>query len=193
MNMEEMGRTLIRLRSVLPQWAPKEIDRDLVNVWINVLKDYSDNEIRSAFLRASETLTSWPVPATIKRLCEGCNKTDDENGQEIASRIEGAVGKLGYCYESDPDRIKAAEDRLRSIIGDMGMEVVKLVGGWNKICRSLDDESALVSARKQWRELATSVSKNFFTKGENLPPALPEKKNPVLQEALRIAIGGSQK
>lgn len=178
MNADEMGRSLMRLKSVLPQWAPKEIDRDLCLIWLNVLKDYSDQQIKDAFLKAASDLTEWPAPATIKRICLGSNKTDEENGQEIASRIEGAIIKFGY---NSPERAK-------EFVGELGWQAVLQCGGWVHVCEVKSDE--LPSSRKQWREVATLVSKNFFTLGANLPPALPEAKNPVLQAALKLAIGG---
>lgn len=180
MNAEEMGRSLTRLKSVLTQWAPKEIDRDLCMIWLNVLKDFTDQQIRDAFLKAATDLTEWPAPATIKRLCLGCNKSDEEIGQDIASRIEGAIYKFGYT----------SPERAKEYIGDLGWHVVEQFGGWPRICEIETDQ--LPSSRKQWRELAAIVAKNFYTKGDNLPPSLPEKKNPILAAALRIALGSSE-
>lgn len=190
MTAEEIGRSLTRLKMVLTQWAPKEIDRDLCLIWLNVLKDYSDQQIRDAFLKAATELTEWPAPATIKRLCQGCNKTDEENGQEIASRIEGAICSVGSNrYAVCPEETESHRQKLLARVGEMGLEVIRQCGGWNHVC-GMNSYSELVSARKQWREIATIVSKNYFTNGGNLPPALPEKKNPVLQAALKLAIGG---
>lgn len=179
MNVEDIGRSLTRLKMVLTQWAPKEIDRDLCLIWLNVLKDFSDQQIKDAFLKAATELTDWPAPATIKRLCQGCNKTDEEIGQEIASRIEGAIYKFGY----------SSADKAKEFIGELGWKVVLQCGGWVTICEVETDQ--LPSSRKQWRELAAIVSKNYYTSGDNLPPGLPEKKNPVLAAALKLAIGGT--
>jgi hypothetical protein len=180
MTADDIGRSLTRLKMVLTQWAPKEIDRDLCLIWLNVLKDFTDQQIKDAFLKAATELTEWPAPATIKRLCQGCNKTDEENGQEIASRIEGAIIKYGY----------SSIDKARQFIGELGWHVVTQCGGWVSVCEVETDQ--LPSSRKQWRDLATIVSKNFFTNGDNLPPGLPERRNPVLAAALKLAIGGGE-
>lgn len=184
-----MGRSLTRLKSTLTMWAPKEVDRDLCVIWLNVLKDFTDQQIRDAFLKAASDLTEWPAPATVKRLILGSNKTDEEIGQEVASRIEGAIVKIGFFYDSDYERIKLREKSLVAEIGEIGFEVVRQCGGWNHIC-TIETEQ-LISMRKQWRDIATIVAKNFFTSGTNLPTGLPsnEKKNTVLSAAIKLALG----
>lgn len=192
MNVQEMGRALTAMKSTLTQWAPKEITPEICNAWLMVLADYSDAQISAAFRTALSELTEFPAPATIKRLCQGSNRTDEEIGQEVASRIEGALSRVGsYVIESEPDRRQAKTSELHGIVGDIGMEVIRMTGGWEKLCAMETKE--LIAYRKQWRELATVVSKNFFSSGANLPPALPSsgerQQHPALQAALKLAVG----
>lgn len=172
-----MGRCLMRLKLVLTQWAPKEIDRDVCVIWLNVLKDFTDTQIKEAFLKAASELTEFPAPATLKRMCQGTNKTDDQIGQEISSLIEGAILKFGY---TNPILAK-------HFIGEMGWKVVNQCGGWQSICDVKTDE--LPSARKRWREFASIVAKNHFTNpAENLHIGLPKKSNPALAEVVNIGL-----
>lgn len=181
MTAEEMGKRLTWLAATLTKWAPKEINRDLCLIWLNVLDDFTDQEINEAFVRASAELTEWPPPAAIIRFCRGIDKTDEEIGQEVSSRIEGAITRFGY---SNPERAK-------EFIGNIGWEVVRQCGGWSRLCEIEYD--CLPSTRKQWRDIGAIVSKNYFFTGKNLPPSLPKPvKRPLdLVGALKIAIGGS--
>ena len=96
MNQNQMARLLTGLKLALPQWAPSEINTELSNVWLIALNDFDDRTIKKAMIEAMQNLTSWPAPATIKRLCLGTNQTDEQIGSEIASRIEGAISRFGY-------------------------------------------------------------------------------------------------
>lgn len=177
MELEAMGKLLSTMRGALPKWAPKEIDKDLCAIWTGVLKDYSDEEIKGALGNAISTLNEWPTPSMIKRLCQGTSRTDEEIGQEVSSRIEGAISKFGYT----------SPDKAKEYVGEIGWVVVQQCGGWESICEV--DYDQLPSSRKQWRDIGTIVSKNFFTKGENTPQRLPERKDAPLRQAIDIISG----
>ena len=61
----EMAKILSLTKQVLPRYAPKEIPDHLIDAWILILEDYSDQEIRSAFNIAGKTLDRWPLPLQI--------------------------------------------------------------------------------------------------------------------------------
>ena len=177
MIVVEMEKILDAVKVMLPKYSPKEVNRDLANAWINVLKDYSDIEIKSAFGKAVTSLSQFPVPADIKRLCQGTFQTDEQIGEEIAGRIDGAIRSFG---EYSPERAKL-------VIGELGWRVVLQYGGWVNICSHLENE--MPSARKMWRDSATTLSKKLHIKGEDFPPAIPEFRSPALSEALKLACG----
>jgi hypothetical protein len=177
MVVVEMERILLATKAMLPKYSPKEVNRDLANAWISVLKDYSDIEIKSAFGKALTSLTEFPVPVDIKRLCQGTFQDDEEIGEEIAGRIIGAIGTHGY---TNPERAKAA-------IGELGWKVVTQFGGWTSVCETTFDQ--MISSRKMWRDSATILSKKLHLKGEDFPPALPEFRSPVLSSALKLVCG----
>ncbi len=150
----------------------------MCKIWIGCLKDYSDQEITMAFSEAASSLTSWPAPEQIKRLCmTGELKSDEEIGQEISSRLESAISRFGYT----------SPDSAKEYLGQLGWKLVENLGGWVRVC-SIDSNDELPSLRKLWRENAALLSKNYYSKGNNLPPALPSpKQNNFLLEALKIA------
>jgi hypothetical protein len=176
MLLKEMGEILTATKYVLTEWAPKEIDNILARIWIDQLKEFSDGEIRHAFDLAIGSLKKWPTIADIKRLCEGSNLSDEEVGQEVAARIQGAISKFGW------NNFKMAEE----FIGPIGWAVIQQSGGWSRICEQESDN--IMSDRKAWRDAAVIVVKKNRLPGGDLPPSLPQKKNP----ALRLAMGGKE-
>jgi len=179
MNLDQMIGILRTTKEVLPQWSPPEITRSLANVFVQVLADHTDDEIQKAFGLAVGTLTEWPAPATIKRLCLGTDQNDEELAADIAGRIWGAIVDCGR-----PNAI-AAQKR----IGELGWEVVKQNGGWFSICEGATFKNQ-PSLMKQWRETAMSLSKRFHNRGYDLPPALPfGDRSDALKRALSIARG----
>lgn len=176
MTEENMFKILSGLKKVLPQWSPQEITRDLVNIWITVLADFSDADIQMAFRNAVATLTEWPAPATIKRLCQGTSRDDKQIGEEVATRIESAVSKYGYTNPNS----------ARDFIGDLGWEVVLQCGGWIQVC-NINSYDELPSLRKKWRDCGATVSANYYERGENVPPRLPSNvQNGHLKAALQL-------
>lgn len=177
MRIEEMGRMLSAMKLALPRWAPSEVTPELCNLWMGVLKDYSTEEISMALGKAISTLTEFPAPATLKRLCQGSFLSDEETGEAISGRIESAIRRFGY----------ASPERAEPYIGPLGWKVVLQYGGWVSVCEIETDE--LLSARKMWRDSAKILARTLHIKGEDLPPQLPENRHPSLKEALQIACG----
>lgn len=176
MTYQEMARCLMRLKLVLTQWAPKEIDQDVSVIWLNVLKDFTDTQIKEAFLKAASELTEFPSPATIKRICQGSNKNDDDHGIEIAARIEGAISHFGYTNW----------ELAKPFLGELGCKVVSICGGWLSLCNVSTDE--LPSARKRWREYASIAARNHFNNTDQNLTIGPQKSNPALSEVVNIAL-----
>lgn len=186
MELKELGMMLETMRTILPKWAPREIDQTLCSVWLNILKEFPDEVIKKALIDGMSSLTEWPTPATIKRLCEGSNKTDEEIGQDIATRIEWAMTSVGPGrYESTDEGRERHNTRLMEKVGEIGMEVIRQCGGWQHICDIEYDQ--LPASRKQWRDIGAIISKNFFSKGENRPQGLPAKHGMLIKEAMKIA------
>ena len=172
MLLKEMGELLLATKYVLTEWAPSKIDMVISKIWIDQLKDFSDDEIRHAFNTAIGSLKKWPTIVEIKRLCEGTNISDEEIGQEVAARIQGAISSCGW------NNFKAAEE----FIGPIGWAVVQQSGGWARICEQESDN--IMSDRKAWRDSAVIVVKKSRMPNGDLPPSLPTKRNPALELAM---------
>ncbi len=163
MTLDQMMLILRTTKEALPQWSPPEITRGLCNVFVQVLADHTDDEIQKAFGLAVKTLTEWPAPATVKRLCQGTIKDDKEIGDEIAGRIWACLGKFGHSLPGG----------AQQFMGPIGWEVVQRNGGWYTLCETatFDQQPSLMKA---WREAAMSISKNQHALGYDPPPGLPQ-------------------
>ena len=175
MTREEMAGLLTALKLAVPRWAPPEINHELAGIYLGALQDFDGITIAKAISRAMQNLTEWPPPAKLKRMCQGTDQDDTEIGSEVASRIEGAISTCGHT----------GWDRAKEKIGEIGVRVVDVCGGWQEICNVSYDQ--LPSARKNWRDLATQLSRKLYNDNRVEAPALP--KSNQLQDALRIAQG----
>lgn len=186
-----MGTILSSLRLILPKYAPSEIPLSVCTLWCDAVEEFSDEIIYKAFKHASQNLTEFPTPATIKRLCLGSSQTYEEIAQETAVKIEAAISRIGSNrYDINKDSIERHNAKLKEAVGDIGMEVIRLMGGWNIVCEV--DYDGLISLRKQLRDLSNVVCKRKFLSGfqtHELPSGKQNSK--ALQEAINIACGGN--
>lgn len=165
MTADMMLKMLKTLKVSLPEWSPPEIDRELAAIFMSILADFTDDQIKTGFRLAMSSLTKWPAPAIIKRYCQGTTKTDKELGDEIANQIWAAIEKYG---SSSP---KNAEH----FIGKIGWAVVQGFGGWWSLCEhsTYPQQASLLKA---WREAAVGIVKNHQVQSIDLSLGLPPKK-----------------
>jgi hypothetical protein len=187
MDKREFMELMLGMSLALKKWAPDFTDQATLRAWYQMLGDIEPEKLRMACKKAILTLDEFPSIAKIIRITKGTNLSDEEIGQDIASRIEGAVSSIGHClYESTEEGKARHHKRLLDKVGPIGMEVIRMAGGWNHICGAETDE--LMSLRKQWRELATVVSKRLHASGENKAPELPEGSRVEKPKALQAAL-----
>jgi hypothetical protein len=145
------------------KYSPPEITKAHAVVYQRGLKDFSDEEIKEACLYVMTNEKEFPSVARIKEICLGQTKSVKEVGQDVATLIEKNISSWGSWW---PDHAKKS-------MGDLAWEVVQRCGGWNFVCDiSLDQ---LPSCKKQWREVAESLSKGYITNGHNKPPQIPRR------------------
>jgi len=149
------------------------------DTWWGMFKDLPLDGFVHACKATLEREEWFPSPARLKRFTMEIYESDVDIGVDIAARIEKAIGSYGY------NNATAAE----KYIGDIGWQVVDSLGGWVRVC---DVNTAdLASARKQWRDVATIVSRRLITTGSNNPVAIPSaSKSPALDAAFKLIDGG---
>lgn len=147
-----MYRILETTRQVLPLRAPKTEDLDfkLASIWSQALSSYSDEIVKKAFALAIKTMEHFPVIKDIIGICDGRHQSSEDDGRELAARIEGAITKFGSYNFKD----------AKEYLGPIAWEVVTLNGGWQEVCNVTYDN--IPSALKKWRELGTLLSKKYI-------------------------------
>lgn len=81
----------------------------------------------------------------------------------VASLIAGAVARKGYTCKPDA---------LLEAIGPLGVEVVRISGGWSMICAELTPEN-MTTYKAQWRREALAILNRRKAGYEGLP-GLPD-------------------
>jgi hypothetical protein len=120
----------------------------------------------------------FPLPSALIALVKPV-ETELDLGNDVASRIIGAVSKFGSY--------RGAE--ARAYIGETGWECVKRFGGWVTICSELTDDTK-TSIFAQLRGLAQTVAK----KGANgTLDVAPDFKKEIGTEQVKALIAGFTK
>ncbi len=91
---------------------------------------------------------------------------------DVASRIMSAVPKFGSGRYQSGDGLKELHAKVKEHIGELGWEVVKVMGGWFRVCEQLEDTDT-GTFRAQVRELAESTYRRAEAGLLNQLPALP--------------------
>lgn len=115
-------------------------------------------------------------------------KVDDEGeASYVASLIAGAVARKGY---------RCPPDVLEQTIGALGMEVVRVGGGWGRICEELTPDNT-PAYKAQWRREALAILQRrragYGADGPALPEALVKKlpeDTRLLLESVATKLGG---
>lgn len=175
---DEFSKFAFSLAALLPRYAPNFRDREVLDAWYTQLGSHSISELREAFLTATRAFDEFPSVAKLRRVIErGSTSSDDQMGQDIATRIETAIGRFGSYHPREAE----------TYIGHFGWEVVSQLGGWSRVCETTYDQ--LMSARKQWRELAAIVSQKATIGAVDAVPRLPTRSDHPLRRALDVATG----
>lgn len=162
MEKQEFVLVMNDLARSVRKYAPDFTDRENLAAWYTPLKDIPSDRLIEACNFAKSNLDEFPSIAWIIRKCKGTTRSDREIGQEISTRIEGAISKFGWTNPKG----------AREYMGPLAWEVVQQLGGWSVTTDTLNDHMAQM--RKTWREIGEVVSKNFHESGFNYPTALPE-------------------
>lgn len=166
----EFAIFMSRLAKGLPRFAPKLDDNELLNVWFDALGHLSSVELTTVYKKALSTLDQFP---SIRELLEisGAQSAED-SGREVAERIFAGLGKFGDL-NGPSGEIKWSE-KIAPFIGPIGVEVVKLQGGWNYLCSNVYSEQA-PTWKAQWRGLAETLARKGSLgespQWDSLPPS----------------------
>jgi hypothetical protein len=158
---ELFSKFIRALSKTLHKWSPDFSDQEIVEIWYESFKDYTEDDLKRAFILSRENLEEFPSIKKLKYLIETGMANEQEIADDVSARIEHAIGAYGYTNPGEAQKY----------IGEIGWTVIDQLGGWNNACEVLIND--LPSARRQWRELAKVVNVKKRTGTLDQAPKLP--------------------
>jgi hypothetical protein len=181
----EFSQFLFRLAKAIPRFAPDLNDRDLFTIWYAEFGKLTTAELSTAFQTAVRKFSTFPSIAELMATIGKAEQSEQDKAREVAERILGAMSKFGQTNGSGESARKKAQ-QIDDYIGPIGVEVVKMAGGWNNVCEMTDNDN-LATMKAQWRGLAESIARRGV-KSIDTPPdfaALPAEAK-ALVEGMRL-------
>lgn len=161
----------------------QELRDEVVQMYASDLADLQYDQVVTAInnLRRDPATRSFPLPASIRARVEA--KESPQDAARLASaEIWKAIGRCGW---PNPER-------ARAMIGDLGWEVVKHMGGWAQVCQDANEDSNLLP---RMRDIAESIHRRASAGKLNEKISLPEPDSTKVQklvgDTLRQLPGGS--
>lgn len=149
---------------------------NVVNLYAQAVERYGYGRAADALVRLAVNCRPGHGFPTIKELLAEIDPktygdTDPEGEASlVASLIAGAVARKGY---------RCPPDVLEQTIGSLGMEVVRISGGWARICDELTPDNT-TSYKAQWRREALAIIQRRKAGYGSLPPSLPSNETKKL-------------
>lgn len=127
-----MKSEIMKLLFGLGEYYDKKLTPEQLEMYSHDLAHLTPDELRFAILkyRSDGRNERFPLPAKLLEIVKP-TETELDLGQEVASKVIGAVSKFGSY--------RGAE--ARTWIGEIGWECVKRMGGWVTICAELTEEN----------------------------------------------------
>lgn len=147
----------------LAEFFGQKLSENQVRMYFQVLADVPLDALKKAAIEITHdpSIQRFPLPAVIRAKYMPSDSIEGQ-ARESAARIIGAVGKFGYTNA----------DKAQAYIGSLGWEAVKLFGGWDRLCQTVD-QGNIPTLTAQFRELCTSVGRRAKLGIINRPPELP--------------------
>lgn len=152
----------------------RTLTKPVVDMMLDAVSDLEELTVMETLRKWAATESRFPLPADLRnKIIPAIN--DADTAQHVSNLILSSIPRFGYVNP----------DAARKHIGELGWEVVRLMGGWQQICENTncDNETTL---RAQMRGLAETVSKKAKRGDLHIAPALPSPE----QSALRLSLKG---
>lgn len=164
MNEIDFGR-LKKLLIATTAYYGIEINNDVLRMYAEDLSDFDLNSVATALVEIRNSTNIHrgnllPIPPKVKEKILG-NVSEIDDARDLAARIISAIQRVSY---TEPER-------AREFVGEMGWEVIRLMGGWSRLCESEKSDNHILYA--QIRDLAVSYGHRYQAGVSNTPPELP--------------------
>lgn len=178
---QEFSRFLFKLSVALPKFAPP-LDEKAAEVWYEELGSLSLEQLMHVYQTCVRSLDAFPSIRQALEFAGAAEASPDDKGRQVADLIYTAIGKFGSIVGS-MERAAAKKLTIEQFVGPIGSEVIRLQGGWNRICEIVDYDNA-PTMKAQWRGLAASLARSGKLGDTSVPPdfaRLPEATVAILK------------
>jgi hypothetical protein len=178
-NTREFVCFVASLRKALPRYAPDMDDRETLSVWFAELGKLSTDDAGRIYKAAVRSMDSFPSIRQILELAGLAEAPDEDKAREVGERIWSAISRFGHQVS------ESGQAKVNEYLGPVGVEVVRLQGGWNQICEMATFDNA-PTLKAQWRELAAVMLRKGRTGALDAPPEfakLPDRAKLAIQAA----------
>jgi hypothetical protein len=145
MSPIEFKRFIDILKPMFP-FSP-EMDAAQLTAWYSYFEEIPASSAYAAIPHITQNCDRFP---SIKQLQDAIQPKPDHDAEArvIVDKIWTAIERFGSARNKD--------EKIREAIGDLGMRVVKQLGGWLSVCNcaNYDDASTI---KAQWRESAKAM------------------------------------
>lgn len=175
-------RRFIEALTGVAELAQMTLTPNIVNLYARAVEPYGYGAAADALIKLAVNCRPGYGFPTIKDVLTALDPTRhaklDSEGEAslVAGAIVGAVARKGYTCKPDV---------LEGLIGTLGMEVVRISGGWQRICDELTPENT-PTYKAQWRREALAIlQRRALGYGDlmpELPTGLPEEHKLTLRQ-----------
>jgi hypothetical protein len=147
---------------VMAEVAGKSFSTAAIVMMVESMDDLDYDAVIKTLSEWGRTSRYFPHPSDIReKIKPEINPSDD--AELVANLVISAVGKYGY---TNPDK-------ARKLMGELGWETVKLMGGWKHLCEALEHDNE-TTFRAQIRNLAGTVRRKALRGDLHVAPELPQ-------------------
>lgn len=151
LRLVKMGETMSLRTEIakiiigLAEYYEKELTETQLAMYIEDLLELSPQDLLRAvrLYRNHSNHDRFPLPNKLKAMIE---PPIDQRARDAVARILTAISRIGPYRSSE----------AKEFIGELGWEIVKLQGGWEELCTSLNDNNK-PNLQAQWRELGITL------------------------------------
>lgn len=135
---------IVGLITILAEQTREQVGRERMLFMAEALLEQGVERAVPALKSMIRKCRHFPTIADIEKEMGTDEPDEAEKAREVGERVYAAVCKWGSA---------AKLEQLETFLGPIGLEVVKLQGGWQSICNVLTYDNA-GQLKAQWRELA---------------------------------------
>ncbi len=149
MERNEFATVIAAYAAVQPRGAPNFSEKNVIWYWFEEFKTYSIDAIKKALRRHIAKSSFFPSISELHSSLGDGQISNETMAQITSMSIISAIRRYGWCNEDD----------AMKYVGELGVKVVRFLGGWGSVCEMVTDDN-LTYFSHQLKETCESVLKS---------------------------------